>query len=160
MEKNEGKVFEKDFQDSYPIGVFIYRLKDTASTFTGGKNTKYTTYNMCDYIAFNPEHKCVLALELKSFKGKSMPFTNIKSHQLTDMKKAKDEQNIESYFVLNFRDVGETYLVDIDDMIWYIEHSGRKSIDLLYCRENAIFLPQELKRVHYKYNMEEIFDLL
>ena len=102
MEKNEGKVFEKDFQDSYPIGVFIYRLKDTASTFTGGKNTKYTTYNMCDYIAFNPEHKCVLALELKSFKGKSMPFTNIKSHQLTDMKKAKDEQNIESYFVLNF----------------------------------------------------------
>ena len=144
---------------SYSKGVFIYRLKDTASSFTGGK-TKFSTNNICDYIAFNPIANKVLALELKSFKGKSMPFANIKPHQLKDMSKAKNEMNIQAYFVVNFRDLGETYLIDVDDLIWYIDNSGRKSLPLDYCQQFAIYLPSELKRTRYKYHMEEIFDKL
>lgn len=41
--QNEGKKFENDFKSSVPDTCWIYRLRDNASSFAGGNNTRFTS---------------------------------------------------------------------------------------------------------------------
>lgn len=157
MSKNEGKLFEQDFQVSFPSAGFIYRLKD-AGGFSKSENKRFTINNMCDFLGFYRGFLC--CFELKSTKLKSLPIKNIRNNQLVELYEASLKDNVKSYIVINFRTYEETYAVDIKDIKEFYEKMERKSISLDYCREVGIKIEQEKKRVRYKYNLEGFFEEL
>ena len=152
--KNKGKLFEQDFQSSFPNSGFIYRLRD-AGGFSKSENKRFTINNMCDFIAF---YKGVLyCFELKSTKLKSLSLSNISNNQLIGLYEASFKEDVKAYIVINFRTYEETYAVDIKDIKNFYEKMERKSLSLNYCREVGVKIEQEKKIVRYKYNLEGFF---
>lgn len=124
--KNEGKVFEEDFINSFPTDVFTYRLRDSAGAWGDGKdgvndsNTKdtkksrFTPTNICDFIVHNHIRGETIFLELKSTLQKSMSFSNLKKHQIKGLNEAGKYQGVKSYFIFNFRTLNETYAINAE----------------------------------------------
>jgi recombination protein U len=161
--KNCGKRFEEDFAKSFPKEVFIYRLRDNAGAWSGheigdkGNNgIRFTTTNICDFIAYSSRCNKLLLLELKSFKGKSCPFTNLKEHQIKSLYKEGQKGGAEAYFILNFRDLNETFAVKVELIYNFYQKSERKSFDYGWCKENGLFIAGKLKRTRYEYQVETL----
>ena len=57
------------------------------------------------------------------------------------------KRNVYSYFAINFRDKGLTYLLSPKDTAKILE--TRKSIPIEYCRKNGILVPQFKKIKRY-----------
>lgn len=151
---NEGKNFELDFQKSVEEDIFLYRLRDCAGWQTG-EATRFAPKNICDYIGFY--NGILYLLELKSTKLKSLPFNNIKDNQLNELLKANAYKDIKCYIVINFRELEETWGLNIADIV-KLKEEGKKSIPILYCRENGIKLEHIKKRVRYKYDIKNFFN--
>ncbi len=153
MSRNEGKKFEEDFAKSIPKEWYYYRLKDSAGSWANTSLSRFTPKNSCDFFLFTGS--TLYGIECKSFKGKSMPHSNIKNNQLIGLLEMSinDPLNAQGYFVLNFRDLEETYAIGafiVNDMI---EQDRRKSISIEEARVNGILIPQKLKRVRYSYDL-------
>ncbi|SCB92219.1 recombination protein U [Priestia flexa] len=101
--KNPGKAFEKDFYDSIPENVFAYRMKDDSLGFANVKNP-------CDFILYKIPN--LYLLELKSHKGKSIPFGALQLNQVESLYQYSTIDGVKAGFVFNFRDVNETYFVN------------------------------------------------
>lgn len=149
---NEGKKFEEDFRKSIPAGFYIYKLKD-AGGWSNASNTRFTISNMCDFIMYSKP--TLYLLELKSTKGKSLPFSNIKDNQVKELLAASNTEGIQAGLVINLRSVNETYYLSIKDFKKYVETTERKSISLDYLRNEGILIEQELKKTRYRYNIKE-----
>ncbi len=164
MATNPGKKFENDFQNSVNRDeIFLYRLKDGATrTGANGEMIRLKNKNLCDFILFKGD-KLVL-VELKSFLGKSMSFTNIKStvdEQQTfiyNLRKETEKENVKSYLILNFRDLNETYAIDINNFDEFYKLTNRKSISIDEVRQLGIQLFQQKKRTSYRYRLDELFN--
>lgn len=158
--KNAGKIFESDFVKSFRKEVFIYRVRDNTGAWSGnnvGNNVvRFTSQNMCDFIAYSNKSNKLLLLELKSFKGKSCPLVNIKEHQIKMMYIEGQKAGVQAYFILNFRDLNETYAVKADRIYDFYKQSDRKSFDYAWCKENGIFIVGKLKRTRYEYVVESL----
>lgn len=154
--QNPGKLFEQDFIDSFSFDIFTFRLRDSTSAWgEGASKLRFTSNNPCDFLVFSHYNNTLLMLELKSFKGKSIPFTNIKSHQIQALTEKSKLEGVRGLFILNFRDLNETYAIDaeyIDKL--YIE--GKKSVPLAYVREHGELIEQKLKKVRYTYNIDKL----
>lgn len=153
---NEGKRFEHDMKKSITDNIFYLRLKDSAGTWQGGENTRFTPSNACDCIL---HYAGVLFLaELKSHKGKSIPFNCFRESQLRELAKVTPRKNEVAIAILNFRDLAETYIVFFADIIDFIDeckrNDTRKSLPLDWVRDVGCFLPQKLKKVRYTYSIE------
>ena len=61
--QNEGKKFEADLKSSVPDTCWLYRLRDNASSFANGTNTRFTSSNICDFILFDDMSKTLFLLE-------------------------------------------------------------------------------------------------
>ena len=72
---NEGKKFEKDFENSIPQYTWYYRIKDSSSSWSNSNNSRFTQKSPCDYIIFKGGK--LYLLELKSHNGKSIPLATI-----------------------------------------------------------------------------------
>lgn len=155
MAQNEGKKFEQDIIKSIPEGVFYYRLRDSAGTWQGGDNTRFTPSNICDLIVFNEGN--LYLLELKSHKGKSIPLTCIRENQIEGLMKAY-KKGIKAGYIINFRDIEETYYFSANSMNSFLNTEERKSIPLQRVREYGILIPQEKKRVRYKYDLNVLLN--
>lgn len=151
---NQGKLFEQDFKNSIPVNVFFYRLRDGTGNFTGSKNenVRFQASNMCDYILFNGK---LYLLELKSHTGKSLPFTAIRENQLKELSKAEAYPDIIPGLIINFRDIEKTYFVHIRDIDYYMTHSERKSIPVLFCQEYGVEIVGVKKKTRYRYLVDE-----
>lgn len=150
---NHGKRFEKDFKDSLPERVDFTRLKD-AGGWGNATNLRFSSTNPCDMIIYSGgSHGRMYKLELKSTQLKSLPFGNIKDHQLDSLCKS-EVKGVNALFIVNFRAVNETYRVSAWALMEYIEMADRKSIPLAWFRERAILIKQTLKRTRYRYNLE------
>lgn len=157
MAKNEGKKFEDDFKKSVPEEWFYYRFKDSAGTWQSVKEeskTRFTARNICDCMIYN--QKDLFLLELKSHKGKSLPLSCIRSNQLEGLLKAQSK-GVKCYFIVNFRDLEETYIIDAASVDCFINSKTRKSIPVDYFRKSGDKIEQTKKRVRYTYNIKEIF---
>ena len=73
---NTGKKFEEDIKNSIDSTAFLYRLRDSGGSWQGGNKSRFTPSNICDFILFKSPR--MYLLELKSHKGKSIPYTAIK----------------------------------------------------------------------------------
>lgn len=138
-----GKAFEKDFANSCPEEFMLVRLKD-------GKGYGM---NPCDFILLTP-YKGIM-LELKTTKEKRLARSNIRDHQLEILSMA-DKLDITSYFVVNFREFDETYLLPAGRAKDYF-NTGKKSIPIDWFRENTVRVPQIKKRTRSWYEYA-VFD--
>lgn len=157
--QNQGKQFEKDFIKSVPDTVFHYRFKDGTAGFAGAQNenVRFQAKNICDFQLFDGR---LILLELKSHKGKSIPFSCIRENQLSELSKAEIYPGIIPGIVFNFRDMGKTYFVRINHVWGYIKNSDRKSIPLEFVQQYGIEIKGTLKKVHYRYDIKSFLEAI
>ena len=155
MAKNEGKKFEEDFMDSVPDTCWVYRLRDNASSFANGKNTRFTSRNICDYIMYDDLSKSLFLIECKSTKSKSIPIAMIRENQIDGLKKAS-EHNLTAGILVNFRnDNNDTFFVEINKFIHMTKSINKKSFNINdFENVGAIKVKNTKKRTRYRYNIE------
>ncbi|GAB6152898.1 hypothetical protein JCM17380_16480 [Desulfosporosinus burensis] len=147
---NEGKKFEKDIKNSIPADVYCYRIKDDGMNFLG-------VANICDFIVY--KYPFLYLWELKSHKGKCIPFSAIREQQLIMLDKI-DPKGVSTGFILNFRDWGETYWVETRKLQCLKGKEERKSISLDWCRTEGIKVEQRLKRTRYLFDIPKLLSEL
>ena len=155
MAKDKGKEFEEDLKKSIPPDYYIERYKDDTAGFKG-------VANPADYRLY--KYPLTFLLELKTHKGKSIPLAKIRNSQLKGMRKASPHKGVYCGFLINYRDIEETYYITFEDLVTeYFILNGygdyepkpdkRKSIPVEWCRENGVQIPQKKKRTRYSYDM-------
>ena len=142
--KGIGKIFEEEIKKSFPEDFYIERYKDDTAGF-------YGVSNPADYRLY--KYPYTFLLELKTHKGKSLPIDKIRPNQIQGMARAVLNRGIYGGFIINFRELEETYYITVQDMIRYINSTERKSIPVEWCRENGVKIEQEKKRVRYSYDL-------
>lgn len=149
MAKNEGKKFEKDIEKSVPDYMVCHRVRD--SFYKGA-------ISIADYIIYN--YPNIVFLELKSYKGKSIPFNALNDKQLKKLDEERKKLGVKAGVIFNFRDEAETYYLEVHKVIDYIIKADRKSFPIDWCRENGIRIKQKLKRTRYSYKVGEFWQEL
>lgn len=159
MAINSGKRFEANFKASVPEGHFYYRFRDGTANFSGNKNenVRFQQKNMCDCMIYNRETKELFFLELKSHKGKSIPFNCIRDNQIEQLEKVED-YGINGGFVFFYQDLEETYYVRSHLLSWYLKESDRKSIPIDWCRENCYKIPAKKLKTNYRYDLSGLLN--
>ena len=156
---SEGKIFETQFKQSADkCGIFFLRLKDSASSWNQGQNTKFTRPNPCDAIMYKTP--VLFLLEMKSTKGTSFSFSEkiIKKNQIEHLNKASEYENIISGFVFNFRNTDSTYFVNVKDFINFKNNSGKQSINQKDCETIGIKINQTIKKTNWHYHIDEFVE--
>lgn len=78
----------------------------------------------------------MIAFDAKETKQKSLPFANIKAHQIEYLQNVKKHGG-HAFFVVRFDFCNEIYTIDVDDVVALMERSERKSIPHSYFRDMA-----------------------
>jgi recombination protein U len=173
MAKNPGKKFEEDFIKSIPDRCDVTRLKD-AGGWSNATNMRFTSSNPCDFIIYSNRgigggHQ--YKLELKSLEGKSLPYGNIKGKKPATKKKpatsAKENsitftetlmeslmKGVRAGFVVNFRDVNETFYVSAELVLEHLKNADRASIPIAWFKEYGILIKQTIVIKRYRYDLE------
>lgn len=157
--KNQGKLFEQDFQKSIPSTCWIYRLRDNASSFANGSATRFTSSNICDYILFDDISKTLFLIECKSTQGTAVPLSMVRDNQIKGLVDAS-KHNLIAGILINFRnDTNNTYFISIDNYVKMVNDINKKSFnikDLL--ANNAIEIYSSKKRTRYTYDIQEMIN--
>ena len=163
MAINAGKRFENDFKNSVNTDeIFLHRFKDGTTGTVNGQMIRFKNKNLCDFLLFK-DGLLVLA-ELKSFLGKSMPFANIKNTVdeqqtfLYNLRLEAKKNNVKAYLILNFRDLSETYAIDIYNFDEFYKMTNKKSISIDEARQLGKQLSQQKKRTRYRYEISDLFN--
>ncbi len=152
---NSGKRFEQNFRKSIPKDTLYYRLKDNPSTW-GSDKLRFTTSNICDCIVYDGNY--LLLLELKSTKGASLSFGNIRNSQLKGLTEYGEYPNVVAGFIINFSDKEECFFLEISKLVNFIESTTRKSIPIEYVKEKGIKIGCIKKRTNYVYDVKKFLD--
>ena len=154
--KSTGKRFEENWKKSIPEDIFYYRLRDNNSTWANGNKTRFATSNICDCLIFDGE--MLFTLELKSTKGKSLPYNNIKEHQIKDLLWCSEFANVMSGFVIEFDSVNECYFVEINDFVTYKNNSDRKSLAIDFCRQKGLKIDIINLKINRRFDIEKFLN--
>ena len=146
MTKNMGKIFENEIKNSIPPDFFVERYKDDTAGF-------YGVSNPADYRIY--KYPYTFLLELKTHQGVSIPIDKIRPNQIQGMLKAVHHEGVYGGFIINFRDLEETYYISVQRMIDFIVGADRKSIPVDWCRRYGVRIEQVKKRVRYSYNLSK-----
>lgn len=152
--QNAGKLFESDIKSSVPNRCWLYRLRDNASSFAGGANTRFTSSNICDYILLDDNTRTLFLIECKSTKGTSIPLTMIRDNQKKGLVEAS-QHCLVAGLLLNFRNENnDTFFITINDYVSMTDCIGKKSFNIKDLTENgAVRVDCEKKRSRWKYNI-------
>lgn len=159
--QNEGKKFEADLKSSIPDTCWLYRLRDNASSFANGTNTRFTSTNICDYILFDDITKTMFLIECKSTKGTSIPLSMIRDNQIKGLKDAGNHMLVAG-FLINFRnDKNDTYFISINNFSDMINDIKKKSFNIKDLETfGAIKIESTIKRTRYTYNIQKMINEL
>lgn len=149
-----GKRFENNFKKSVPSDIFFYRFKDGSSAWGGNDKVRFQSSNICDCELFDGSR--LYLFELKSTKGKSIPFTNIRDNQLKELTEASKFKNIIAGIVIEFNELERAFFIDITKVIEFMKTSDRKSIPLDYFKEKGIEIEVIKKRVNNGFNVKKL----
>lgn len=162
MAINAGKKFENDFKNSINTDeIFLHRFKDGTTGTVNGQMIRFKNKNLCDFLLFKDGQ--LVLVELKSFLGKSMSFSNIKSTVdeqqtfLYNLRLEAKKNNVKAYMILNFRDLSETYAIDIHNFDEFYKMTNKKSISIDEVRQLGKQLFQQKKRTSYRYEINSLF---
>lgn len=153
---NSGKRFENNFKNSVPKDIFYYRFRDGSSSWGGNEKVRFQQTNICDCMLF--DGKVLYLLELKSTKQKSLPFNNIKKHQIEDLLKAKKYSQIICGLIIEFSGLNECYFVEIEQFKGFYDNADRKSLPIDYCRKNGIKIDLEMKKINKKLDIKSMIE--
>ena len=142
--KDIGKIFEAEVKDSIPPDVFVERYKDDTAGFKG-------VCNPADFRLY--KFPLTFLIECKSHKGKSLPFDKIRKGQIEKLLEDVRYNGVVGGFLINFRELEETYYVPVDNVYQYMQTAHRKSIPVEWCRISGVRIEQRKKRVRYSYDI-------
>lgn len=167
---NSGKQFELDIKKSIPPDIFYYRISDSTGQFCGGDELRFSNKQPCDSFLFDCKHKQFYALELKTTKGTSFSFEDIKKpikyskeihkHQILALLEFSKYENISCGFLFNFRKKDGTqityfqYIEDFMDMVTSIRKKSFNENDLL--NYHPIKIDGKKLRKNYRWNIEKL----
>ena len=149
-----GKRFENNFKKSVPSDIFFYRFKDGSSAWGGNDKVRFQSSNICDCELFDGNR--LYLLELKSIKGKSIPFGNIRENQLKELSEAQKFKNIIAGIVIEFNELERAFFIDIKNVIEFMKTSDRKSIPLDYLEIEGIEIEVTKKRTNCSFNIRKL----
>lgn len=159
--QNEGKKFEADLKSSVPDTCWLYRLRDNASSFANGTNTRFTSSNICDFILFDDMSKTLFLLECKSTKGTNIPLSMLRDNQIRGLKEA-GKHKLVSGFLINFRnEKNDTYFILIDNFLDMVSNVKKKSFNKKDLENfGAAKIESTKKRTRYTYNIQKMINEL
>ena len=159
--QNEGKKFENDFKASVPSTCWIYRLRDNASSFAGGTNTRFTSSNICDYIMHDDNTRTLFLIECKSTKSTSISLTMLRQNQIDGLKEASKHMLVAG-MIVNFRNENnDTFFITIDEYLDMMESIKKKSFNIKDLESiGATRIHSEKKRTRYKYDVQGMINEL
>ncbi len=146
---NTGKIFEQDFQKSLRKDRMFYLRLIDAGGWSNASNTRFTPRNLCDMVIHYSG--CTFLAELKSNQGKSI--SNLK--QLEKMCQI-DFEDVYPVFILNFRSLEETYILEAYQVAACLEH--RKSVDVGFCRKHGTLIECKKIRTRCLYDVKNSFE--
>jgi recombination protein U len=154
---NHGKIFENDFIKSFKDETFTYRFKDSASSWQGGEQSRFTPTNICDFMVYTKG--LLWLLELKSHMGKSLPLTCIREKQIAGLLNAF-EKGVRAGLIINFREVNRTYYLPIYSVMQFLQEQDRKSIPIDWIESHGELIPQTIKHrgTHQVYMVHYLFE--
>lgn len=144
MASNNGHIFEQEFKASSPEGVYIKKLKVSGMNYKGNGNEG-------DFLVY--QYPNLFIFELKSHKGKSIPFNKLRDVQIKGLNSLSTLQGVKTGFIFNFRDLEETYFIFTEDIVNFMVDSDRKSFPIEWVAEIGIPLEHKKARTRYKYNI-------
>jgi recombination protein U len=147
---NDGKKFEEDFRRSTPPEVFVHRVKDAGSQ---GQHL-FGVRNICDFIYYR--QPWLYLLEMKSHKGKSIPFGKVTPDQLAGLTEHGERSGVVAGFLFNYRDLEETYFVPAGWVQQYVAAGLRQSFPVEWVREFGKRVDQQLVRTRYRYDVDKL----
>lgn len=162
--KNKGYVLQDNVKKSCEKqDILFYRFKDSPFSFANSEKTKFTTNNICDCMVFLANK--LLFVELKSVKGKSFSFTEHSLRQLNDINKIIHNKNgykrfnVYGCFIIEFRELEETYFIEVQNIIKYLEKNNTKTINIKKYKERGRYVKvdQEILRKNYRYDIRKLF---
>lgn len=153
---NSGKRFEQNWKNSIPKDIFYYRFRDGSSSWGGNDKVRFQQTNICDCLMFDGDY--LYLLELKSTKGKSLPFNNIKKHQIDDLLWASEYVNTICGLVVEFSDLTGCYFIEIGRFKAFYDSTNRKSIPIDYLRKNGIKIGTEKKKINSKFDVKKFIN--
>lgn len=151
---NSGKRFEQNVKDSIPNDIYIYRFKDGSASWGGNDKVRFQPKNICDFMLYKKPY--LFLLELKSTKGKSLPLSNIKKHQIDDLLEASKHEGIICGLLIEFSDHNTAYFVEISQFESFLEETRRKSLPMDYLAKNGVKIDIQRKKVNIKLNIEKM----
>ena len=93
-----------------------------------------------------------------------MPFSNIKDTVdeqqtfLYNLRLEARKNNVKAYMILNFRELNETYAIDIHNFDEFYKMTNKKSISINEVRQLGKQLFQQKKRTNYRYEISDLFN--
>lgn len=166
-----GKQFEKDIENScVKDKIFYYRIKDNTGAFNPAcmkcpkSKMQFTVKNECDAFIYN--HPILIPVEFKSTKSKSVSTDEkiIKPQQIKRLTEWQQYKGVWPCFIFNFRESNnQTFALHIKYFNDYIANPNRKnksSIPIAYCEEVGIKIQNQIKKVHYSYDINGFITIM
>jgi penicillin-binding protein-related factor A (putative recombinase) len=131
--KGTGKLFEEEFQTSCKEQkIWFFRVRDVNPMAL--KSNFKTPENPYDCLFYKEGY--LFPSELKSTKGKSLPFKNIKNHQIESLISSNTyDDRIIPGFIINFSDLERSFFLHINDFMDYFEHAQNEQ---KFCRDRKV----------------------
>ena len=167
MSKNQGKIFESQWEASVPDYVKIYRPPDQAQSFgdrSSSKKIRFSRKSPFDFLLWDSKNRLLYSLELKTKEGKSISFERTKEdsgdihyYQIDELNKWNKFDGIISGLVIEFREIHKVVFIGIDEMNKLMEVIPKKSFcfdDLELYGIEYIPIGCTLLRTRYKYDID------
>ena len=148
-------------KSSVPDTCWIYRLRDNASSFANGTNTRFTSNNICDYFLYDDITRTLFLVECKSTKGTSVSMNMIRDNQIKGLYEAS-KHNLVAGILVNFRNENnDTFFILIDEFIDMMDSINKKSFNIKDLESiGATRIKSEKKRTRYKYDIKDMINKL
>lgn len=166
---NIGKLFEAQIQKSVPDYAKIHKLPDSAQSFGGCNNLRFSKKNPFDYILWDSNYRILYALELKTVEGKSISFERtpdkkkeIHYHQIQGLTEWNEYNGIIGGFIIEFRKIETTIFLHISDfnkLITLITKTSFNLNDLINNDIPYVVIPQEKSRTRYTYDIDHMLKI-
>lgn len=173
MPKNNGKKFEKNFQESCKKSNVLFERFIDSNKFGNNNASRFTPQNPCDGFMFSGN---LIYVELKSTTTGSLSYNvppnlkvkgkqfAIKPHQVQALMERSEYDGVYCGLIIDFSDrqtktkfiQGGTYYIDINDFFIYALESGKGSINLEDAKKIGIEIPRKKKVTNYTYDIQSL----
>lgn len=159
---NAGKVMERQWRNSAirVPGLRYQRMNDGTATFwKGQEGARFQMRNPFDCYMF--KKPVLFELELKSHKGKNIPFSAIRDNQIKHLANvSKADLGVVAGLIAYFEDEQRCFYVDGDIALDFMESGKRKSFPIAWFEVNGHEIKVTRLRKNVMYDVDEFVDAM